>query len=145
MVICTLMEAHGTTCVFSERTSIDFITVRTRSCGKVVFLHLSFCSQGGVPQHALGRHPPADLPPPPATAVDGTHPTGMHSCLSFFLFATFRFRLLGWGGKTVPKSTVQPVLQGQIKAKVIQVPRNPQEHLQRKAHKRRLVVNVYQT
>ena len=30
----------------------------------------------------LGRHPRTDTasPPPTATAVDGTHPTGMHSC-----------------------------------------------------------------
>ena len=30
----------------------------------------------------LGRHPPGQTPPPQqtATAVDGTHPTGMHSC-----------------------------------------------------------------
>ena len=49
-----------------------------------MFLHLSvilFTGGGGV-------HPPADTPlpgrqpPPPemATAADGTHPTGMHSC-----------------------------------------------------------------
>ena len=59
-----------------------------------------------VSQHALGRgvypsmywagwcgrHPPrADTPPPAtATAADGTHPTGMHSCfhLGFHVFAT---------------------------------------------------------
>ena len=71
------------------------ITVRKRSCGKVMFLHLSvILSTGGcLPQCMLrhthpGQTPPppswADSPPPPqqmATAVDGTHPTGMHSCL----------------------------------------------------------------
>ena len=32
--------------------------------------------------HSQGRHPPGRHPPPPtATAVDSTHPTGMHSCL----------------------------------------------------------------
>ena len=32
-----------------------------------------------VPQ---GRHPPANIPHPTATAAKGTHPTGMHSCIS---------------------------------------------------------------
>ena len=32
---------------------------------------------GGVSQDALRQTPP----PPTATAADGTHPTGMHSCL----------------------------------------------------------------
>ena len=38
-----------------------------------------------------GRHPP----PPTATAMDGTHPTGMHSCffyLFWLFFDLFRFR-----------------------------------------------------
>ena len=59
-----------------------------------------FMGDGGVADTPLGRHPPwADTPcqvqagihipaqsmlgyppPPAATAVDGTHPTGMHSC-----------------------------------------------------------------
>ena len=31
---------------------------------------------------SMGRHPPqADILPPTATAADGTHPTGMHSCV----------------------------------------------------------------
>ena len=69
-----------------------------RSCGKVMFLHVSvILSTEGVWQTpprqtpstradtpkqtpSLGRHPHwADLPPA-ATAVDGTHPIGMHSC-----------------------------------------------------------------
>ena len=34
----------------------------------------------------LGRHPPGRHPlPPTATAADGTHPTGMHSCIAMFL------------------------------------------------------------
>ena len=33
----------------------------------------------GVSQHALRQTSPA--PPQTATAADGTHPTGMHSCL----------------------------------------------------------------
>ena len=62
-----------------------------RSCGKVMFLHLSvILSTGGcLADTPPGRHPPradtlpprADTPPPEtATAGDGTHPTGMHSC-----------------------------------------------------------------
>ena len=86
-----------------------------RSCGKVMFLHLSVIlfMEGCLVDTPLGRHPPtmqtppsadtphpqdtplwADTPsgqtplldrhrhPPPetATAADGKHPTGMHSC-----------------------------------------------------------------
>ena len=77
---------------------------------KVMFLHLSVSHSvhrggsasvhTGIPPHThpRSRHPPgADTPPPPrtrhppqsrlplpgaetATAADGTHPTGMHSC-----------------------------------------------------------------
>ena len=50
----------------------------------------SFCSQGGVCLSACwDTHPPGQTHPPcpvhagidSATAADGTHPTGMHSCL----------------------------------------------------------------
>ena len=69
---------------------------------------LSFCSQGGVyPSMYWGRWPPGQTPPadtplpsacwnthpcpvhagihplPTATAADGTHPTGMHTCFPF--------------------------------------------------------------
>ena len=47
-------------------------------------------SQGSVCLQGEGVHPPGQTPPPKplgrppspemATAVDGTHPTGMHSC-----------------------------------------------------------------
>ena len=60
-----------------------------RSCGKVMFsqacvknsVHRGVCilaCTGQIPptQYMLGYMPPA------ATAVDGTHPTGMHSCLA---------------------------------------------------------------
>ena len=83
------------------------------SCGKVMFLHLSVshsvhrgmyprmhwgrhplgrhipvCTGADIP--LLGRHIPActgvDTPPPPtATAEDGTHPTGMHSCSTEYI------------------------------------------------------------
>ena len=98
-----------------------------RSCGKVMFLHLSvILFTGGVsaPVHAgihtpLGRHPPGRqppaqcvlgyTPPPPAqcilgytspypvhagihmaTAADGAHPTGMHSCLNVCFYTDGR-------------------------------------------------------
>ena len=84
------------------------ITVRNE-VAKVMFLHRSVCPQGGLPQCMLRYHPPGpgtplrdQAAPPPgpgtlpdqahppgpgtpseqtATAADGTHPTGMHSCL----------------------------------------------------------------
>ena len=54
-----------------------------RSCGKVMFSQASvilFTWRGVYPSVHWGRHPRADTPPT-ATAADGTHPTGMHSCL----------------------------------------------------------------
>ena len=67
------------------------ITVRKRSHS----VHRGRSATGQTPlgKHPLGRHPPqADTlyrqtPPPPATAtaVDGTHPTGMHSCSTTIL------------------------------------------------------------
>ena len=52
-----------------------------------MFLHLSVILRtggGGVWQPPpRGKTPPGQTPPPPqetATAADGTHPTGMHSC-----------------------------------------------------------------
>ena len=72
-----------------------------RSCGKVMFLHLSvILSTGGVCQtpptsgtHLLDRHPLGRQPPgqtsPQDTAVDGTHLTGMHSCYTRFSYTLF--------------------------------------------------------
>ena len=88
-------------------------TVRNSSCGKVMFSQVSVCPQGGGKvytalagrpllevRHPLGRHPLAGRHPPgwqtppgqadtplqqTATAADGTHPTGMHSCLSILI------------------------------------------------------------
>ena len=90
---------------------VVIVTVRKRSCGKVMFLHLSVSHSvhrtgsgvsvsvhAGIPPPTptppgqLGRHPPWQTPPGQtplcsvhagidmATAADGTHPTGMHSC-----------------------------------------------------------------
>ena len=67
-----------------------------RSCGKVMFLQLSFCPRGRVCQTPPRQTPPlVDTPPDrhpqpeTATAADDTHPTGMHSCMTviFFLFS----------------------------------------------------------
>ena len=74
---------------------------------KVMFLHLSVSHSvhrgvsasvhAGIPplgsRHppeqtpSSSRHPPGADPPPgaeTATAADGTHPTGMHSCFTYF-------------------------------------------------------------
>ena len=82
-----------------------------RSCGKVMFLHLSvILSTEGVWQilpwanAPLGRPPQrqtpplGDIPPGTATAVDGTHPTGMQ-----YLFT--QISLVDLGGKALPEST----------------------------------------
>ena len=87
--------------VYHICTSKGFVTVRNE-VAKVMFLHVSVCPRGGLPQCMLGchhreeahpplqqippwsRHPPGSRLPPPkqmATVADGTHPTGMHSCL----------------------------------------------------------------
>ena len=83
---------------------MTFFTVRNE-VAKVMFLQACVCPQGGevclvpggllrggsapggvcsggvVSQHALRQTPP---PGETATAADGTHPTGMHSCLCYF-------------------------------------------------------------
>ena len=51
-----------------------------RSCGKVMFLHMSVILSTGPLDP-----PPADTFPQTATEADGTHPTGMHSCLRKYL------------------------------------------------------------
>ena len=73
---------------------IHFITARNSSCGKVMFSQASvILSVGGCLSHCLlGYIPQADTPwedtPPPemATAADGRHPPGMHSCLAIQLY-----------------------------------------------------------
>ena len=71
------------------------------TCGKVMFLHVSviLTTGGGVWQAGTSHpHPRADTrpwagtpspgrqtpPPGTATATDGKHPTGMHSCYTCF-------------------------------------------------------------
>ena len=66
-------------------------TIRNSSCGKVMFYRCLSVHMGGRCTSPLGRHPQgrpprqntpqAIHPPETATAADGTHPTGMHSCL----------------------------------------------------------------
>ena len=56
---------------------------------KVVFLHLSDCSQGGLPMGGL--HPGGWADPPRTGKVDGMHPTGMLSCFWYVCFFL-------WGG-----------------------------------------------
>ena len=81
----------------NTRTLYVFVifTVRNSSCGKVMFSQVSVCPQGGGVHPPWAETPPdrrsyAETPPPPradtpphrqtATAADGTHSTGMHSC-----------------------------------------------------------------
>ena len=67
-----------------------------RSCGKVMFYTcVSFCSQGGADPPPRSKHPPPPSPTrTPRSAcweigqqAGGTHPTGMHTCISV-IFAT---------------------------------------------------------
>ena len=66
---------------------------------KVMFSQVSVCPQGGLPHCMLGYTPPGQTPPSGQTPaaqcmlgydqqVGGTHPTGMHSCNSMFLFCS---------------------------------------------------------
>ena len=58
-----------------------------RGCEDYVFTGVCLSTRGGgwgcLPQCMLGYHPPPEQTPPrdTVTAADGTHPTGMHSCL----------------------------------------------------------------
>ena len=77
-----------------------FITVRKRSCRKVMFLHLSVSHcvhrrevSASVLGYTLADTPLGRQPPPQqmATAADGTHPTGMLSCwwITFYSLQVF--------------------------------------------------------
>ena len=86
-------------------------TVRNE-VAKVMFLQACVCPRGVwgcLPQCMLGYHPPLEQTPPEqtppradtprsrhlpgetATAADGTHPTGMHSCLNFITSYVVKF------------------------------------------------------
>ena len=77
-LFCLILTGTGThtTPGPSKPTGITFVTARKQSCGKVLFLHLSFCSQVGLTYHNVmgqasptgpGRryplHPGGRLPP----------------------------------------------------------------------------------
>ena len=71
----------------------EYIYRPQRSCGKVMFSQASVIlfAGGCLEDTPLGRHPHGQPTPngqtPPqqtATAADGTHPTGVHSCLKVF-------------------------------------------------------------
>ena len=75
-------------------TNKCFFTVCKRSCGKVMFSQVSVIqlrgevyTPGQTPPPGRHRSPPPGQTPPQqtATATDGTHPTGMHSCLAIDL------------------------------------------------------------
>ena len=111
------------------------ITVRNSNCGKVMFSQA--CVKNSVPG---GVHPLLDTPlpldtphNPTVTAADGTHPTGIHSCIifiwwiqgvpgttpppprsNFFHFSTYGqivdYRLHLWGWRTSVWKTLDPPL-----------------------------------
>ena len=62
------------------------VTVRNVVAERLCFhRRLPFCSHGGCVPACTGADTPREdtprqTPPPTATAADGTHPTGMHSC-----------------------------------------------------------------
>ena len=76
---------------------LQIVTVRKRSFGQVMFLQA--CVKNSVHMGEvytpLGRHPPGQIHPPgrhpqqTATAADGKHPTGMHSCFHNVFNNTF--------------------------------------------------------
>ena len=99
-------DVEHQTSEIGAKTLLPSATKLRRLC---FYTCLSFCSQGGVclsacwdttppprgrqaPRTGAGtprtRHPPRPGTPPGAemaTAADGTHPTGMHSCFARFL------------------------------------------------------------
>ena len=97
--------------LFSKGLFTCFYRPQTKLRKGNVFTPVTFCSQGGVcPVHA-GIHPPGQTPrkstsplealpgstptphtPPTATAADGTHPTGMVSCLARVRFYRYCHR-----------------------------------------------------
>ena len=78
----TIVSAYPFRRVTQSWTCLDGNKHRNKSCNRwgnyrVKFLHLSFCSQGGV---AASVHPGIPPPPTTVTAADGTHPSGTLSC-----------------------------------------------------------------
>ena len=65
---------------------MDLITVRNSSCGKIMLSQASVIQSTGEEGRAWqGEHAwqggGACMAGETATAADGTHPTGMHSCI----------------------------------------------------------------
>ena len=66
------------------RPCVHYFYRPQQSCGKVMFLNMSVIlfTWGVYASVHAGIHPPGRhlSPEQTATAADGTHPTGMHSC-----------------------------------------------------------------
>ena len=87
-VVCILLECN--------LVELYFLPSKTKLWKGNVFTSMcqQFCPRGvytsahtlTLGRHPLGRHIPLGRPPPhqTATEADGTHPTGMHSCLIFY-------------------------------------------------------------
>ena len=62
------------------------------NCRKVMFLHLSVSHSVHSPLPPGRHHHPRQTPPPEtATAADGTHPSGMHSCFESTLGPAYKY------------------------------------------------------
>ena len=84
-----LSRSSSATGIFKVFFSHLLLPSATVVCWKVVFSQV--CVKNSV--HRVGctpsprRHPRGNNPPPEtATAADGTHPTGINSCLIYILF-----------------------------------------------------------
>ena len=85
----------------------NIFTIRNHSCGKVMFQEFCLRRGGCTPPWAdtpLGRHTPLSRHPSPetATAVDSTHPTGMHSCCSEIFPQNHVFQVQLWNPTAKP-------------------------------------------
>ena len=81
-----------------QEIQVQIITVRQRSCGKVVFSQASVCSQGSLCDHdpwtSLFRAPSHTSPTPtPTQLVQG--PQGATSCISSSHWITYRMQTVG--------------------------------------------------
>ena len=78
-VFRVIFEQTGNGTGTRTKLASTIFKARKRSCGKVMFLHLSVnhSVHGGSPRQ---RPPPLDRPPPVRLRVSGTHPSGMNSC-----------------------------------------------------------------
>ena len=82
IVLCIIFCACKTVKKYFAKVGVVIITVRNE-VAKVMFLQVCVCPHGVVSASVLAGIPPHWEQTPPgetATAADGTHPTGMHSC-----------------------------------------------------------------